>query len=489
MPSVFGDHMVLQRDARVPVWGTAAPGERIRVDVAGESASTRAGDDGRWMARLGSLDAGGPHTMTVTGESGTKTFSDVLVGEVWVCSGQSNMQWPVSASKDPDQEIAAATHPNLRLFYVERVTAETPQRDCKASWVSCSPETIPNFSAVAYYFGREVQKLREVPVGLIHTSWGGTAAEAWTSRETLEADAQFEPILTRWDAIVQRYPDDLAKYETDRAAWEKARDAAKAAGSEVPREPRRPQGPNDPNRPANLYNAMIAPIVPFGVRGAIWYQGESNASRAYQYRALLPTMIGNWRDEWDQKSFPFLIVQLANFMQRKDEPGESEWAELREAQLMTAQQRGNGLAVIIDVGEAADIHPKNKQDVGRRLAFAAEEVAYGDQNAASSGPIYRKHRVRGNEIEITFDHAHGGLTAAGGALKGFAIAGSDYAFVWADARIEGDRVIVSSPKVAAPVAVRYGWADNPDCSLYNGAGLPASPFRTDDRPGLTVKNQ
>ncbi len=490
LPSVFGDHMVLQQDARVPVWGTAGPGERISVEVAGRSGSTQADGDGNWTVTLRDLEDGGPYEMTVTGESGSKTFTDVLVGEVWVCSGQSNMQWPVSMSDNPEAEAAAANHPNLRLFYVERKTAETPQRDCKAEWTATTPETIPNFSAVAYYFGREVQKLRGVPVGLIHTSWGGTAAEAWTSRGVLESEEDFAPILSRWDAMMERYPQDRAKWEADHQAWETERDRAKAENREVPAEPRPPRGPDDPNRPANLYNAMIAPIVPFGIRGAIWYQGESNAGRAYQYRELLPAMIGCWRDDWDQGRFPFLIVQLANFMERKQEPGESAWAELREAQSMTAAQRGNGLAVAIDIGQADDIHPRNKQDVGRRLAFAAQEVAYKERGFASSGPVYRSHRVRGNEIALRFDHVHGGLkTPDGGPLKGFAIVGPDSAFVWADARIDGDRVVVSSPSVANPVAVRYGWADNPDCNLYNAAGLPASPFRTDDRPGVTINEK
>lgn len=489
LPSVFGNHMILQADGPAPIWGTAEPGEKVQVAIAGQSAAGRADKDGHWVAQLNGLKAGGPHTLTVRGRSELRTITDVLIGEVWVCSGQSNMQWSVRQSGNPDEEIAAANHPQLRLFHLERETAEAPKQDCKGTWAVCTPESVADFSAVAYYFGREVQKLRGVPVGLIHTSWGGTAAEAWTSRPTLEAHPNLEPILSRWDGIVAQYPEASAKFESDHAAWEQARDAAKAAGSEVPSEPRRPQGPADPNRPANLYNAMIAPIEGYGIRGAIWYQGESNAGRAYQYRELLPVMIADWRESWGQGRFPFLIVQLANFMERKDAPGDSSWAELREAQSMTAAQPDNGLAVAIDIGDAADIHPKNKQDVGRRLAYAAERVAYGNKSFASSGPVYREHRVRGNEVEISFDHVHDGLEARGGALKGFAIAGDDYNFVWADARIDGERVIVSSPSVTAPVAVRYGWADNPECTLYNGAGLPASPFRTDDRPGVTVESK
>ena len=487
MPSVFGDHMVLQQDARVPVWGTADPGQTVQVEVAGKSGSAKADAQGNWRVDLRDLEDGGPHTMTVTAGNNSRSFSDVLVGEVWVCSGQSNMQWSVSQSADPENEIAAADYPTLRLFHVERETSDTPKRDCNAKWTATTPETITGFSAVAYYFGRELQKLRGVPVGLIHTSWGGTTAEAWTSLPVLEAGPAFEPILDRWDTVINRYPEALEKYQEDRKAWEAERDKARAEGTDVPRAPRAPQGPADPNRPANLYNAMIAPLVPYGIQGAIWYQGESNAGRAYQYRDLLPAMIGNWRDVWDQGRFPFLIVQLANFMERNTEPEESAWAELREAQSMTAAQRGNGLAVIIDIGEADDIHPRNKQDVGRRLAYAAQEVAYRERGFPSSGPIYKSHRVRGGEIELRFDHVHGGLEAAGGGpLKGFTVAPKEGPFVWADARIEGDKVIVSSPSVPNPAAVRYGWANNPDCNLYNAAGLPASPFRTDDRPGVTV---
>jgi sialate O-acetylesterase len=489
MPSVFGDHMVLQRDARVPVWGTAGPGETIRVEIAGRSGSDRAGGDGTWMVRLRELEAGGPYTMTVTGESGSRRFSDVLVGEVWVCSGQSNMQWPVGLSNDAEAEIAAATNPQLRLYYVERTTAESPQKDCKAEWTACTPEAVRDFSAVAYFFGREVQKLRGVPVGLIHTSWGGTTAEAWTSREVLEANPAFEPILSRWDAIVRSYPEALQAYEAEHAAWEQERDKAKDEGREVPREPRPPRGPGDPNRPANLYNAMIAPIAPFGIRGAIWYQGESNAERAYQYRELLPAMIADWRESWERRGFPFLIVQLANFTPRRDDPGDSDWAELREAQLLVSLQRNNGLAVSIDIGDANDIHPRNKQDVGRRLANAAERVAYHDRAFAGSGPIYRSHRIRDGQARIRFDHGRGGLESRGGPPRGFAIAGPDRKFFWADARIDGDSVVVSSPHVANPLAVRYGWANNPDCTLYNAAGLPASPFRTDDWPGVTINNR
>jgi sialate O-acetylesterase len=491
MPSVFGDHMVLQEGTAVPVWGTASPGEDVRVEVAGRSARTKAGADGAWRVTLSKLGYGGPHTLTVTAASGSKTFSDVLVGEVWVASGQSNMQWSVTLARDPEKEIAAGNYPNLRLFYVERKTAETPQRDCKAQWTTTTPQTVAEFSAVAYFFGRELHQRHGVPVGMIHTSWGGTAAEAWMSRPALEANPTFSPILKRWDDIVSNYPAALAQYEKAFAAWEQERDRAKAEGRAEPERPRAPTTPGDPNRPANLYNGMIAPLLPYAIKGAIWYQGESNAGRAYQYRSLFPAMIENWRDAWGQEDFPFLFVQLANFMDRKAEPGDSAWAELREAQSMTLSLPNTGMAVAIDIGDAKDIHPKNKQEVGRRLWYAAERVAYRNRGAEETGPLYKSVAFHGNEARVTFDNARRGLMTLNGApVKGFEIAGPDYKFVWADAQITGDaQVTVSSPSVANPVAVRYGWADNPEVTLYSGAGLPASPFRTDDRPGVTIANE
>ncbi len=491
MPSVFGDHMVLQEGKPLPVWGTAAAGETVRVEIAGRKAETKAGADGNWSVKLPKMGYGGPHTLTVTADSGSKTFSDVLVGEVWVASGQSNMQWGVNLARDPEKEIAAANYPNLRLFYVERTPAETPQRDCKATWTTTTPETVKEFSAVAYYFGRELHQHHGVPVGMIHTSWGGTAAEAWTSRKNLEANPKFAPILTRWDKMMQDYPAASAQYEKDVKTWEQARDQAKAEGKPEPDRPRGPVGPNDPNRPANLYNGMIAPLLPYAIKGAIWYQGESNASRAYQYRTLFPAMIENWRADWNQGDFPFLFVQLANFMDRKPEPGDSAWAELREAQTMTLSLPNTGMAVAIDIGEAKDIHPKNKQDVGRRLWYAAEAVAYKNRGAEETGPLFSTVAFANGAARVTLDNARRGLMTLNNApVKGFEIAGPDYKFVWADAKITGDaEVTVSSPAVANPVAVRYGWADNPECTLYSGAGLPLSPFRTDDRPGTTVGNE
>ncbi len=486
---LFSDHMVLQQGERIPVWGKAAPGEKVTVTLGSRKGDDRAGEDGKWMVRLRSLKAGGPYEMTVTGEDNTLTVNDVLVGEVWVGSGQSNMQWTVANSANAQEEIANANYPEMRLFYVPRKTAETPQETVDAKWELTTPETIPEFSAAAYYFGRELHQQLGVPVGLIHTSWGGTPSESWTSQEMLEATPEAAPILERWDDILAKYPQALEAYNKQVEEWKKAAEQAKKDGKDAPAQPRPPLGPDHPHRPAGLYNAMIAPLVPYAIKGAIWYQGESNASRAYQYRVIFPAMIRDWREQWDQGKFPFLFVQLANFRERKPEPGDSDWAELREAQLMTLDLKNTGMAVIIDIGEEKDIHPKNKQDVGKRLAAWTLAKDYR-KNVVASGPLYDSARFRGGKATIRFDYADGGLVAQGGELKGFSIAGPDRTFVWANAEIAGrKKVTVWSDQVLNPVAVRYGWADNPECTLYNKAGLPASPFRTDEWPGITADNK
>jgi sialate O-acetylesterase len=488
LPAVIGDNMVLQQNAKLPIWGTAEPGEQVTVTIGGQKATATAGADGRWVVKLDALKAGGPHELTVTGKNNI-TIKNVLVGEVWVASGQSNMQWSVRASANPDKEIADAKHPKIRLFTVPRVPATEPQRDCNAKWVECSPETIPDFSAVAYYFGRDLQKTLDVPIGLINTSYGGTVAEAWTSRPTLEAVADFKPILDRREQAFANFPKAKEQYEKQLADWKEAVEKAKAEKKDPPKQPAAPRDPaSDPNQAAHLYNGMIAPVVPYAISGAIWYQGESNAGRAYQYRKLFPTMIQDWRKAWGHE-FPFLFVQLANFNPGQPEPAEStaesDWAELREAQSMTLTLAKTGQAVIIDIGDAKDIHPKNKQDVGLRLALAALRIAYG-KDLVCSGPVYDKLQVEGSTVRLKFKHCGGGLVAKGGTLRGFAVAGEDRKFFAAEAILDGDSVLVRSDQVAKPVAVRYAWANNPLCNLYNKEGLPASPFRTDDWPGVTV---
>lgn len=484
LPAVIGDNMVLQRHQRVPIWGTADPGEKVTVTFAGQQVTTTAKPDGRWMLRLTALAAGGPYEMTVAGKN-TTALQNVLVGEVWACSGQSNMAFSVRASNNAEEEIAAANYPQIRLLTVPRVPASEPVSDIEAEWVVCSPETVPNFSAVGYFFGRDIHKELGVPVGLINTSWGGTPAESWTTRPTLKEDPDFVPIIDRWNQARENYPEQKKKHEEALAKWKEDVEKAKAEGKQPPRQPYPPLFERKQYEPSSLYNGMIAPLIPYAIRGAIWYQGESNAGRAHQYRKLFSAMIRDWRLQWGQGAFPFLFVQLANFRAREPEPGDSAWAELREAQSMALKLPRAGQAVIIDIGDADDIHPKNKQDVGRRLALNALAIAYG-RDIVYSGPTYSFMEKEDGRIRLHFDHVGGGLTAKGGGpLKGFAIAGPDRKFAWADAVIDGDTVVAGSDQVPQPVAVRYGWANNPECNLYNREGLPASPFRTDGWPGIT----
>lgn len=638
LAKLFTDNMVLQRDLKIPVWGWADAGTKVTIKIKDQEATATADEKGLWKAELKPMEAGGPFEMTVAGKN-TVTLKNILVGDVWICSGQSNMEWGMWGTKNSKEEIDAAKFPQIRLFTVQKAISPTPKDDCNAAaWAECSPESVGGFSAVGFFFGRHLNQNVKVPIGLIHTSWGGTPAEAWTSKEALaklpdyqgamealdkSADnlpalmKEYEGKLDEWRKAVEaadpgtKNPDKAwFKPETDTAAW-KAIDLpnhwekaglpdfdgvvwfrkevdvpAEWAGKElelnlgpiddaditwfngakvgsmdvwnavrkykvpgelvkagknmlavrvldtggpggiygkpeqlslvlpgtadakpvslagawtftpgmnlkdIPARPAPPPAINNQNAPTALYNAMISPLLPYAIKGAIWYQGESNAGRAFQYRSLFPAMITDWRTRWGQGNFPFFFVQLANFMGAKPEPGESAWAELREAQRMTLSLPNSGMAVIIDIGEAGDIHPKNKQDVGLRLALAARGVAYGEK-IEFSGPSYKEMKIEDGKIRLTFEHLGTGLEAKGGGpLKSFAIAGEDKIFVWADAKIDGETVVVSSEKVAKPVAVRYAWADNPEgCNLYNKEGLPASPFRTDTWPGVTDKNK
>ncbi|HPO16282.1 MAG TPA: sialate O-acetylesterase [Candidatus Hydrogenedentes bacterium] len=489
VPNIIGDHMVLQEGLKIPIWGKADPGEMVTVTLDKNTEQAVADDKGSWCVRLPKMKAGGPYEMGISGKANSLCIKDILVGEVWMGSGQSNMQWTVSNSNNAAQEIANANYPSIRLFDVERTVATQPKDNCNGSWKVCSPESIPEFSAVLYYFGRELFTVLRVPMGLIHTSWGGTPAESWASRPTLASDPDLNVIVQRWDKILAEYPAAKQAYDQALGEWEKAAEKAKAEGQPEPQKPGAPQGPDHPWLAAGLYNSMIAPLVPYAVKGSIWYQGESNAGRAYQYRKLFPAMIEDWRKSWGQKSFSFYFVQLANFTDVLPEPGDSDWAELREAQTMTLKLKDTGMATIIDIGEAKDIHPRNKQDVGKRLALNALSNDYG-KDVVFSGPMYTSVKFKGNEAIITFKYTDGGLqTRNGEFLKGFSIAGADKKFVWANATIQGKKVVVSSPHVNEPASVRYAWANNPVCNLYNGAGLPALPFRTDDWPGITVNKK
>jgi sialate O-acetylesterase len=643
---LISNGMVLQRDAAAPVWGWATMGETVTVEFAGAKKTATADVDGKWMVKLDPLPTSTePRVMSIVGSSDSKKIdiANVLVGEVWICSGQSNMEWSVKNSLNADEEAQAANFTQVRMFKVQKGFAKEPLDKTVGDWQEALPENVPGFSAVGYFFGRELHRSLGIPVGLIHTSWGGTPAEAWTSRATLESDPDLKPIVERFDKATD--PEAIAKAKAAMAEnlkiWEEARknpnqterqvdpgDAgfgqgwasldfaatdwqdikipcqydsaldgafwfrkeidipAAWAGQEldlqlgaiddfdttwfnnvkvgttgkdtkdwwmVPRAYRVPGElvkagkaviavrvfddfmtggmvgpelsigpvgqvdgrvslagtwktkvevgfnpltlknalrPGEPginqNSPAALYNAMIMSIVPYAVQGAIWYQGESNAGRAFQYRKLLPAMIADWRKLWNENDFHFGIVSLANFTAAVPEPAESTWAELREAQTLTARMPLNGQAMAIDIGDALDIHPKNKQDVGKRLALWALACVYGQQ-VEYAGPVYRSMKVEGGKIRLSFDHLGGGLVAKDGPLKTFAVAGADKKFHWADdVVIDGDTVVVSAKAVPAPVAVRYAWANNPEgCNLYNQAGLPAEPFRTDAWPAST----
>jgi sialate O-acetylesterase len=626
---LFSDHVVLQRGVRFPVWGWTTPGARVDVSMNGREANAVADAQGRWTARLGPFDAGGPYTLTVRGPHSV-TLNDVLVGDVWLASGQSNMEMGVTQVSNAREEVAHADYPQIRLFQVPKVAATSPRETVDARWLVCTPANVAaggwgGFSAVAYFFGRRLHKELGVPIGLIHSSWGGTAAEGWVSAESLRTMREFAPAVEDLDKAWADSKKSPADYDKQLEEWWASNDPGSAAGRvwsepsldasewksmrlpqfwedaglpaydgvvwfrktfELPREwagrdltlslgpvddrdttfvngvrvgglsqwdaPRsyrvsaailkpgantiavrvldtgvgggvygKPeqlkiepadggatplslagewsyrasvalgdlktqppqQGDNDFSVPVIRYDGMIAPLLPFAIKGAIWYQGETNVGRAAQYERLLPLLIRDWRARFQAGDFPFLIVQLANYLERRDAPADSEWARLREAQLHVSRGvKNSGLAVTIDIGDAKDIHPKDKQDVGARLALEALSKVYG-RRVESSGPAYRRMKIEGDRVRVYFDHAEGGLVTKDGARPtGFAVAGADGRFVWADASIEGDEVLLSSSEVKRPAAVRYAWADNPACNLYNRAGLPASPFRTDELP-------
>jgi sialate O-acetylesterase len=642
--NLISSNMVLQRNTDTRIWGTAVSGGAVFIKINGQNKWAKADSDGNWEVTLEPMSAGGPFELLIEGKNTIK-MTNVMVGDVWVCSGQSNMQWTVANSNNAKKEIANASHPNIRLFSVPRTVKATPQTELKGTWLACSPKTIPSFSAVGYFFGKKLHKDLKVPIGLIHTSWGGTPAEAWTTIDSLKDNVEFKPIVDRFNVAMKNYPKKLALHKKQVKEWKAnlkkdnnktrhddpgntgfAKEYAKTdfndkkwksmntpdtwerimnidgvvwfrkeitipkawAGKDlelnlyavddfdttyfnnkkvggigkenldswrtareykIPAElvkpgkavisvrifdhyggggfntsvgemkiapkdqkgidlsgkwkyfiakemspsalfstqgPRTPMGPNNPHSPAGLYNAMIHPLIKYPVKGAIWYQGETNAGRAYQYRNLLKTMITDWRTVWKQDDMPFFVVQLANFMTPATKPEESAWAELREAQNMVLELPNTGLALAIDIGEAKNIHPKNKQEVGKRLALSAEKIAY-KQDIVHSGPSYNTMKIEGSKIRINFKNIGTGLIAKGGNLKHFAIARKDKKFVWADAVIDGNSIIVSSAKIKDPVAVRYAWANNPKgCNLYNNEGLPGVPFRTDDWKGVTA---
>ena len=516
MPAIFGDHMVLQGETKIPVWGSAEPDEAVSVTFGEQTAKTKADANGKWRVEIPAAKfTDKPGTLTVEGKNALK-FEDVLVGDVWVCSGQSNMEFSLKRAHNAATEIPKADDPLIRLFFVNKKTALVPVDDVVGKWVLCTPETIPSFSAAGYFFAKELRPILNRPIGLIGTYWGGTPAQAWTSLSGLKkesmlsgyvsayektsADAEklkegYEERLAAFKAANQKWKDENgAAFDAAMVQW--AEDRKKAIEANQPQPPKpvpavpQPTAPPSPygtqNTPTALFNGMLAPLIPYAIKGVIWYQGEANAGRAEEYATLFPTMIKDWREKWAQGDFPFLFVQLACY-----KPG-GNWAFLRESQTKTLSVPNTGMASAVDVGNPADIHPADKLDVGHRLALAARHVAYGEK-IVYSGPVYDSMKVDGDKVVISFKNTGTGLTigvppwspkgevpAPADSVQGFVIAGEDKKFVPADAKIEGDTVIVSSAQVPNPVAVRYAWDAVPVCNLYNKEQLPAISFRTND---------
>ncbi len=476
LPAIFSDHMVLQCDSATAVWGWAEPGENVTVACAGQERTAKADERGKWLVKFGNLKAGGPHTLTVKGKN-TISINDVLIGEVWLGSGQSNMGMTVSVSNDFEKEQKDADLPQIRLFKEASAGAKTPQTIGAGKWVICTPKTVGTFSATLFFFGREIHKTLGVPVGLINSSVGGTPIERWISSSAQEKCVELKPFFER--AKNEDTAKEAEKYKLDLAKWKEDAKKARAANEKPPRKPVNPaDAPVSRAKPGELFNGKIAPLIPYSIRGALWYQGEANTmlEKAPYYQYQLPLLVNDWRARWGY-DFPFAWVQLPNF-----DPADRDWPTVREAMRKTLKLPHTGMAITIDVGDAKDIHPKKKREIGYRLSLWALGTVYGRKVPATSGPLPASHKVNGGEIAVSFLHTNGGLVAKDSEVKGFVIAGADKQWHPAKARIEGNTVIVSSVNVKTPLAVRYAWANNPACNLYNGAGLPASPFRTDDWP-------
>jgi sialate O-acetylesterase len=475
LPGILSSHMVLQRERPIHIWGWSAPGEKVSVEFHGTSREVAGNSLGKWSVFLPPEAGGGPYPLTVTG--GNKiVLEDVLVGDVWFASGQSNMEMPLKGFpgapvKDSAAEIAHAGQSRIRLLHIPNKAADFPLRNADASWSVCSPETAATFSAVAYFFGRELAAREQVPIGLIDATWGGTVAEAWMSLEGISADAALMPVFATRARMMQTQADTAAIQ-----AEEKREDqAALQAGQAPPHHAWRPDAASW--APAALFNGMVAPVVDYAIKGAIWYQGESNSRTDFapMYAKLFPAMIADWRAQWHAGNFPFLFVQIANFKSN----GSEGWAVIREAQRRSLAVANTAMAVTIDIGDPDNVHPADKQTVGARLALAARALAYGE-NVEYSGPLFRQAAPDGGSMRIWFDHRASGLVAKGGALQGFEVAGDDGRFVAASARIDGQTVVAGDTRVAEPKYVRYGWANAPVVNLFNSEGLPASPFTSQD---------
>lgn len=489
LPAIFSDHMVLQRDAPCPVWGKASPGEEVTVSFSGQEKSVTADNDGRWRVVLDAMPAPGGGEMTVAGEN-TVTLSDVAVGEVWICSGQSNMQWSIDRSFNAELNILSGNQPAIRLISIHEIGTQTPQEDFQGAWEQATPAAVAQFSAVGYLFGKRLEETLGVPIGLIDNAWGGSACEAWVPRDRLSSVEATAPIVEDWEQRESPEAEqrELDMFEEQLEGWRKRVDKALAAGLRAPEPPYpgRKMLMIGRRRPANLFNARIAPIAGYAIRGVIWYQGESNADRAQQYRDLFPLMIESWRDAWGQGDFSYYWVQLADFMSEVNHPQESEWAELREAQTMTLDRLPNtGQAVIIDIGNGVSIHPRNKQEVANRLARHALAKDYG-MDIACESPRVDSVEFRGNRAIVKFANTDQLLRVDHDVVVGFALAGEDRQWHFATGKMTShDTVDVKCDQVPNPVAIRYAWGDNPVCNLYSSQGLPVTPFRSDDWPGLT----
>jgi sialate O-acetylesterase len=510
--SLISDGMVLQRDRAINVWGMADRGEMVTVRFRGRESSATTGDDGQWRVQLETQQAGGPFPLTIAGKN-TIALS-VWVGDVWVCSGQSNMWWPV-ATRPRSRELIGTENPSMRLFTVPERKSDVPQRDVEGQWLECGPESLVGFSAVAYYFGREIQTTQKVPVGLVHSSFGGSGIEAWISTDAFAQAPELADVRERNVEAARRAAQSRIRLQPVIDRYEAAVVRAKRDGTPPPEPPRGMIA--RPSSHGHLHNGMIAPLQLLGIRGVLWYQGEANTHRADDYQSLLTTLIHSWRREWGQDEFPFLVVQLAPFQKIVTQPQDSDWARLREAQLRTSLAvPKTGLAVITDWGHETDIHVKQKRPVGERVSLVARSLVYGER-LVHSGPQLTGMKIDGRRAILSFDHVGSGLSPrrlvlenvvkdsrsglTGGALhvahdenstvnvplQGFTVAGDDRRFVTAQAEIHGDTVIVQSPMVSSPVAVRYGWADYPTGNLFNVEGLPASPFRTDDWPKTSAR--
>ena len=472
LPNIFSDHMVLQQGQENNIWGKGDAGETVTISISDKTVTTKADDKGDWKAKLPALGLGQPLTLKVSGSS-TVEIKDVLIGEVWICSGQSNMQWSIDASNDADLEKLASNYPGIRMINFPQIgTQEVIWSHDDRKWQVTSPATLGGFSAVGYFFARQIHQTTGVPVGMINNAWGGSSCEGWIDREIVGKD--FPKLLERWVGLE-------SQFEALNAKQNRTEEENKQLGAI--------NGQMRGNaRPGNIYNGVLASHVGYGIRGAIWYQGESNASRAYQYRELFPRMIKNWRDIWGQGDFPFYWVQLADFTAENTQPVDSDWAELREAQTLAMDVVPNsGQAVIIDIGEGKDIHPTNKEDVGKRLARWALAKEYGQDIAFQSPRFESVEKVDGKLI-VKFNHVGNGWRPFDvNEVRGFTIAGEDKKFYNATAKILPDkRIEVSAPEVASPVSVRYGWANNPIVNLFSQNGLPLTPFRSDDWPGVTA---